>query len=120
MIAKGVSGSITGKGGHVIIIDDPIKNSEEARSSTQKEKVWNFFQSTAFTRLAKDGAVIIVMTRWDKNDLVGKLINKMNSYKNTRNSEICGYLSQNFRHLLFSSLISAIFTPLPLPGLFYF
>lgn len=79
MLAKGVAGSITGKGGHVIIIDDPIKNSEEARSSGQKEKIWNFFQSTAFTRLARDGAVIIVMTRWDKNDLVGKLINKMNA-----------------------------------------
>lgn len=51
MTAAGVGGPITGKGAHLLIVDDPIKNDEEARSSTMREKQWDWWQSVATTRL---------------------------------------------------------------------
>jgi len=59
--ATGVGGAITGKGANVLIIDDPIKNREEADSDTYRKKVWDWYTSTAYTRLEKDGAVIVIM-----------------------------------------------------------
>jgi predicted phage terminase large subunit-like protein len=60
-LATGVGGSITGMGANVLIIDDPVKNREEANSDTYRRKVWDWYTSTAFTRLEKDGAVILIM-----------------------------------------------------------
>lgn len=56
-----------------LIIDDPIKNFEDSMSKTTKEAIWNWFMSTAYTRLEKNGAVVVVMTRWATDDLVGRL-----------------------------------------------
>ena len=72
--AVGVGGALTGKGARILIIDDPIKNREEAESKLIRENVWNFYTSTARTRLTPDGAIIVVMTRWHQDDLAGKLI----------------------------------------------
>jgi predicted phage terminase large subunit-like protein len=74
MITAGAGGPITGKGAHVLIIDDPIKNSEEANSPTVRQKIWDWWQSTAYTRLEPDGIAIVVMTRWNEDDLVGRLL----------------------------------------------
>lgn len=75
-VAAGVGGGITGKGARIAIIDDPVKNSEEANSEVMREKVWDWYQSTLFTRLTPDGRIIVVMTRWHEDDLVGRLLQK--------------------------------------------
>ena len=61
MMTAGVDGAFTGKGAHVLLIDDPIKNAEKANSAVEREKIWNFYRSTAFTRLEPNGVVIIIM-----------------------------------------------------------
>jgi hypothetical protein len=72
--AVGVGGAITGKGGSIAIIDDPVKNREEADSEVVSEKIWDWYRSTLRTRLTPDGAIVIVMTRWRDNDLVGRIL----------------------------------------------
>jgi predicted phage terminase large subunit-like protein len=73
--AVGVSGSITGKGADIAIIDDPIKNRDEAYSPTYRERVWGWFQSTLRTRLEGNHAgICVIMTRWHQDDLVGRLL----------------------------------------------
>lgn len=72
--AVGAGGSLTGKGANVLIIDDIYKNHEIALSAMQREKVWDWFNSVAYTRLEPQGAIIIIQTRWHKDDLVGRLL----------------------------------------------
>lgn len=74
MQTAGVGGALTGKGGHLLIIDDPVKNSEQARSKTYREKTYDWYRSTAYTRLEPGGAVIIIQTRWHDDDLSGRLL----------------------------------------------
>jgi hypothetical protein len=62
-VAAGVGGGITGKGAHILlIIDDPLKNAEEADSADTREKLWDWYGSTAYTRLAPGGGVLVVQT----------------------------------------------------------
>ncbi|HKI85832.1 MAG TPA: phage terminase large subunit [Thermoanaerobaculia bacterium] len=72
--AVGVGGSATGSGADILIIDDPVKNSEEAHSENKREAVWEWYQSTAYTRLAPGGGVLVIMTPWHEDDLAGRLI----------------------------------------------
>jgi predicted phage terminase large subunit-like protein len=74
MYALGVGASLTGRGANVLVIDDPIKNAEEADSETMREAIWNWYWSTARTRLEPGGAVVILMARWHEDDLVGRLL----------------------------------------------
>lgn len=74
MVTCGIGGSLTGRGANLLIIDDPVKNAEEAASEVLREKAWDWFQSTAMTRLEPGGAVIVNMTRWHKDDLVGRIL----------------------------------------------
>ena len=76
-LAAGVGGGITGHGAHVFIIDDPIKDAEEADSETVRENVWSWWSSVASTRVAPGGGVLIIQTRWHDDDLSGKLIQQM-------------------------------------------
>lgn len=69
----GADGSVTGRGADLFLIDDPFKNREAAESETQRRKVWDFFTSTAYTRLMPDGAIVIILTRWHEDDIVGRL-----------------------------------------------
>lgn len=73
MSCVGAGGPITGKGANLMIIDDPIKNDTEANSPTYRENVWNWFKSTAYTRLEPNGIIILIMTRWNEDDLCGRL-----------------------------------------------
>jgi predicted phage terminase large subunit-like protein len=74
-IATGVMGSITGKTADIGIVDDPIKNREEAESETYRDKVWNQYQSAFVTRqFGSDGAIIVCLTRWHEDDLAGRLL----------------------------------------------
>lgn len=73
-VATGVGGAITGRGADFFFIDDPVKNAEEANSLVMREKVWDWFTSTAWTRLHPKGVMIIIMTRWHMDDLAGRII----------------------------------------------
>ena len=72
-VAAGVGGGITGKGAHILIIDDPIKNAEEADSADIREKLFDWYGSTAYTRLAPGGGVLIIQTWWHDDDLAGRV-----------------------------------------------
>lgn len=72
-VAAGVGGGITGKGAHILLIDDPIKNAEEADSADTREKLWDWYGSTAYTRLAPGGGVLVIQTWWHDDDLAGRL-----------------------------------------------
>lgn len=74
MDALGVGGSATGKGAHVLIIDDPIKNRAQAESDTYRDKVWDGYTDDLYTRLEPNGVQIVMMTRWHLDDLVGRLL----------------------------------------------
>lgn len=58
--SAGVGTGVTGRGASLLVIDDPIKDSEEAHSPVIREKVWEWFNGTAFTRLEPGGVVIII------------------------------------------------------------
>jgi len=70
----GRGGPLTGKGADVLIIDDILKDSEEADSPTIREAAMDWYSSTAYTRLYPGAGVIIVMTRWHVEDLAGMLL----------------------------------------------
>jgi predicted phage terminase large subunit-like protein len=69
--AVGVGGSATGRGAHLMLIDDPIKDREEADSETMREKLKAWYSAVAYTRLMKGGAIVIIQTRWHEDDLAG-------------------------------------------------
>ena len=72
--SAGVGGGITGMGGNIILIDDPIKDRAEADSLTIRNKVWDWYTSTLYTRLAPGGGIIVIQTRWHMDDLAGRLL----------------------------------------------
>lgn len=74
MTTAGVGGAITGKGAHLLIVDDPLKNDEEARSPQHRQKQWEWWQSVASTRLRPGALSLVVQTRWNRDDLTGRLI----------------------------------------------
>ncbi len=74
MITAGVGGSITGRGAHLLLIDDPVKDAEQADSPTYRQKTWDWWQSTASSRLEPGGVAIVIQTRWHEDDLAGRLI----------------------------------------------
>jgi hypothetical protein len=70
---SGVGGAITGKGANLLLVDDPVKNAEEAESQTVRQAVKDWYSSTAYTRLAPGGGVLVIQTRWHEDDLSGWL-----------------------------------------------
>lgn len=74
----GVGGGLTGKGADLLIIDDPIKDREEADSKRERDKLWEWFTQVAMTRLMSGARVVIIMTRWHEDDLVGRLTDPKN------------------------------------------
>lgn len=82
MTAVGVGGPITGKGAKLLLIDDYIKNAEDAASPTRQQQIYEWFTSTAYTRLEPGGSVVILATRWDKNDLIGMLKANQSEFNN--------------------------------------
>jgi predicted phage terminase large subunit-like protein len=74
MWAAGVGGAITGKGFHLGIIDDPVKNAEEANSEVIRTKHSEWYSSTFYTRGEPGNAIIVIQTRWNEGDLSGWLL----------------------------------------------
>ncbi len=99
--AAGVGTAVTGRGAHVFLIDDPVKDRESADSELIREKTYRWYLSTAYTRLegtltepdkdalwrdvdeakergkAFEGAIVLVQTRWHEDDLAGRLLADM-------------------------------------------
>jgi predicted phage terminase large subunit-like protein len=76
-VAAGIGGPITGKGFKIGIIDDPVKNQEEADSETIQVRNWEWYQSTFRTRAAPGAGILGIQTRWAFDDLAGMLIQQM-------------------------------------------
>lgn len=72
--SAGVGGGITGMGGNILVIDDPFKDRESADSPVQRLKVWEWYTSTLYTRLAPGGGILLINTRWHTGDLSGRLL----------------------------------------------
>lgn len=79
----GVGGPLTGRGADCLLIDDPVKDREDANSTTMREKLWSWFTDVAMTRLMGGmGRVVIIMTRWHEDDIVGRLTDPGNKHYN--------------------------------------
>lgn len=76
MISVGIGGAITGEGADLLVLDDVVKNAKEANSPTYREMVWNEWESTLSTRLHDGGSVVVIMTRWHEDDLIGRLLER--------------------------------------------
>lgn len=74
----GRGGALTGRGADLLVIDDPIKDREEANSKALRDKLWTWFTQVAMTRLMPGGRVVIIMTRWHEDDLIGRLTDPSN------------------------------------------
>lgn len=74
MYSVGLGGAITGRGAHVLLIDDYIKEIKEALSPAYRDYCWNWFVTTAMTRLEPGASVIIIATRWHSDDLIGRIL----------------------------------------------
>lgn len=78
-LATSPTGTATGFGATIILIDDLIKNAEEANNADVKEKQWTWFTDTMLSRLEEGGKIIIIMTRWASDDLAGKALDHFTS-----------------------------------------
>lgn len=74
MITAGIGGPITGKGGHLLLIDDPYKNWEEANSQRVRQSIRDWFDTTFYTRQEPNATIILLQTRWHHDDLAGYLM----------------------------------------------
>lgn len=77
--AVGVGSGITGQGGDLIIIDDPVKNREEANSEAYQQKCWAWYRDDLYTRLEPGANMILIMTRWSQLDLAGQILASENA-----------------------------------------
>jgi predicted phage terminase large subunit-like protein len=75
-VAAGVGTAITGRGADILLIDDPFKDREEADSELRRQRVWDWYTSTAYTRLMPGGAIVVINTRWHDDDLSGRLLSE--------------------------------------------
>jgi predicted phage terminase large subunit-like protein len=73
-MAVGAGGPLTGRGAHILILDDIIKNYEEASSKVIRDSRWHWYASTAYTRLAPGGGVLAMATRWHCDDPSGRML----------------------------------------------
>lgn len=98
--AVGLGAGLTGNRASCLIIDDPHKDRAAAESLTSREHIWDWYQSVAMTRLTPDSIVIVIMTRWHEDDLVGRLTN--NQY--VQDLESKGFQNQVYEHINFEAI----------------
>lgn len=72
--AAGVGAGITGMGGDLIVIDDPIRGREEADSPAYRERVWDWYIDDLYTRREPGAKMILILTRWHQDDLAGRIL----------------------------------------------
>jgi predicted phage terminase large subunit-like protein len=78
-IASGIGGPIGGRGAHLLVIDDPVKDREEADSPRYRDRAWNWYTNVAYPRLMPGGAIVVITTRWHEDDLVGRILEQEKS-----------------------------------------
>jgi phage terminase large subunit-like protein len=79
----GINSTLTGKGGELVVVDDPIKSAEEARSKAKRDSTWTWFTQTLMSRvMGTGGAVVICATRWHEDDIIGRLTDPKNPFYN--------------------------------------
>lgn len=78
-LATSPTGTATGFGASIMIIDDLIKSAMEANNANTLEQHWTWFTDTMLSRLEEGGKIIIVMTRWHSLDLAGRIIDHYKS-----------------------------------------
>jgi phage terminase large subunit-like protein len=76
---SGIDGALIGAGANLLIVDDPFKGRGEAKSMVIRDKRWEAFTEAAMTRLAPVHIVVVIMTRWDEDDIVGRINKEMES-----------------------------------------
>jgi predicted phage terminase large subunit-like protein len=81
MWATGVGGPATGMGFHLGIIDDPVKNAEEAQSETIQLRNEDWYESVFGTRPEPGAAIVVIQTRWHEKDLSGYLLTREHTEK---------------------------------------
>jgi phage terminase large subunit-like protein len=86
-----VSGQINGLELHLGVIDDPIKGREEARRINARNKAWDWFADDFLSRFAKDAALLVVMTRWDVDDILGRYMDRFPELRMLRYPAIAEY-----------------------------
>jgi predicted phage terminase large subunit-like protein len=74
MTAVGIGGATTGRGAGLFVLDDVVKDQEEARSPVIQQRNIDWYQTVVKTRLAQNGVIVLIMTRWHENDLAGYLL----------------------------------------------
>lgn len=82
MFTAGVGGPLTGRGGDLLIVDDYVKNAEEADSPTYQRRAIEWWNTTFRTRAEPQASIIVLATRWHQNDLIGFLTSDENENKN--------------------------------------
>lgn len=77
MVAAGVGAAIIGRGAHLAIIDDPLRNRQDAESQAVRDRIDEWYKSTLYTRLEDGAAIVLMHQRWHEDDLAGRLIKRM-------------------------------------------
>ena len=72
--AVGVGGAVTGMGADMLIIDDPVKNRQQAESQVYRDTTWDWWTDDLSTRFMSGGVALLMMTRWHEDDLAGRLL----------------------------------------------
>lgn len=72
--AVGFDGAVAGRRADILLIDDPFKSRLDADSETIRNNVWEVYRTDLRSRLRKNGAIVIIMTRWHHDDLAGRIL----------------------------------------------
>jgi len=122
-LGAGVGGSITSKGGTILIVDDPVKGAEEAFNENHLDKIWRWYTGTFMSRVSAKGGEpleIVNMTRWAKKDICGRILDgpeadewyvlKMEVYNEATDTMLCpDLLSKKRYNSLRNTMDPAIF-----------
>jgi len=79
MKSVGIGGAVNGRGANLFMVDDYFKNPEEAMNANTRDSIFEWFSSIALTRMAPNGSILVIATRWHKDDLSGRLLALPNS-----------------------------------------
>lgn len=74
LVTAGVGGGLTGKGAHLAVVDDPIKDAADAESPTMRRRLWDWWTSVLNTRIEPGGSILVIQTRWHEQDLAGRIL----------------------------------------------
>lgn len=87
--AVGMQGGVTGRRGDIILIDNPVKNQQQVATKGQRDKLETTYKRDIYSRLAPNGAIVLIMTRWHEDDLAGRLIRDMKAGEGDEWEIIC-------------------------------